>query len=137
MPARARSSWPARNLGSVNLTVNAGSARLLLGSASALESVNATVNAGSAVLSLPAGGRSANLSLNAGSLTVCMAPGSPMRVSWGGALGSNDLDAAGLTKVDSNTWESPNLDTAAPFLDLRASANAGSFRLDLDGTCDA
>lgn len=128
---------PGANLGSVNLTVNAGSARVLLGGATALGNLNATVNAGSAVVNLPPGGRSANLSLNAGTLTVCVAPGSPMRVAWSGALGSNDMDAAGLTKVDSNTWESPGLNTAAPYLDLRVSANAGSFRLDLDGTCDA
>ena len=76
-------------------------------------------------------------SLNAGSLTVCLAPGAPVRVGWNGAAGSNDLDAAGLTKVDSNTWESPGLNSAAPYLDLQVSANAASFRLELDGTCDA
>ena len=128
---------PAGNLQSVNLTVNAGSALLELTHVETLGDVNATVNAGSATVYLPHGGRSSNLSLNAGSLTVCMAPGAPMRVAWGGALGSNDLDSAGLTKVDSNTWESPGLNTATPYLDLRVSANAGSFRLDLDGTCDA
>ncbi len=125
------------NLGSANLTVNAGSARVLLGGATNLGNVNGTVNAGSTVLELPGGGRSANLSLNAGSLTVCLPPGSPMRVAWAGALGSNDLSGAGLTEVDANTWETPGLNTASPFLDLRVSANAGSFRLDIDGTCDA
>ena len=125
------------NLGSVNLTVNAGSARVLLGGVRALGNVNATVNAGSAVVGLPPGGRSVNMTVNTGSLTMCLAPGTPMRVAWGGALGSNDLDAAGLTKVDSNTWESPGLNRASPFIDLRVSANAGSFRLDLDGSCDA
>ena len=125
------------NLGSVNLTVNAGSGNFVLGGARALGDVNATVNVGSGVVSLPAGGRSANMTVNTGSLTVCLPPGSPMRVSWVGALGSNGLDAAGLTKVDPNTWESPGLNTVSPFLDLRVSANAGSFRLDLDGTCDA
>lgn len=125
------------NLGAVNLTVNAGSANVRLGSVAALGNVNGTVNAGSAVISLPSGGRSANLSLNAGSLTVCVPASTPMRVAWSGALGSNDLDAAGLTKVDTNTWRSANLDTGSPFLDLRVSANAGSFNLDGDGTCDA
>ena len=125
------------NLGPVNLTVNAGSARVLLNGAANLGNVNGTVNAGSAVLGLPSGGRSVNLSLNAGSLAVCLPPGSPMRVAWSGALGSNDLSDAGLTKIDSNTWETPGLNAAAPFLDLRVSANAGSFRLDMDGTCDA
>ncbi len=125
------------NLGSFNLTVNAGSANVTLAGARALGDVNATVNAGSAIVSLPAGGRSANMSLNAGSLTVCLGPGSPVRVAWSGALGSNDLDAAGLTKIDSNTWETPGLNTSTPYLDLRVSANAGSFGLDVDGACDA
>ena len=128
---------PAGNVQSVNLTVNAGSALLELTHTTALGDVTATVNAGSATIALPHGGRSAGLSLNAGTLTVCLAPGAPMRVTWGGALGSNDLESAGLTRVDSNTWESPGLNTSSPYLDLRVSANAGSFRLDQDGTCDA
>ena len=124
-------------LGAVDATVNAGSIRLDLGRALRLGDVNATLNLGSAVLLLPAGDRSVNLSLNSGSLDVCLAAGTPVRVSWGGALGSNGLDEAGLTKVDNNTWESPGLNALAPFLDLRVSANLGSFELDLDGTCDA
>ena len=124
-------------LGGVNLTLNAGSARIDLAGTARLGDVNGTLNAGSAVLLLPVGGRSANLSLNAGNLDVCVAGGTPIRVSWGGALGSNDLDASGLTKVDTNTWESAGLNAGAPFLDMRVSANAGSFGLDLDGTCDA
>jgi hypothetical protein len=125
------------NLGPVNLTVNAGSGRLLLGGSTALGDLNATVNAGSAVIGLPTGARAANLSLNAGSLVVCLTPGTQVRASWSGALGSNDLDASGLTKVDANTWQSPGFNAASPFLDLRVSANAGSFSLDIDGTCDA
>ncbi|HET9852021.1 MAG TPA: hypothetical protein VFP56_05885 [Candidatus Limnocylindrales bacterium] len=124
-------------LGAVSLTVNAGSANLVLTGAATLGDINATVNAGSAVVSLPTGGRSADLSLNAGSLVACLPPGAPLRVEWSGALGSNDLDEAGLTKVDSNTWESPDMNVLSPLLDLRVSANAGSFSLDRDGTCDA
>jgi hypothetical protein len=124
-------------LGSVSLTVNAGSANLVLTGAATAGDINATVNAGSAVVNLPTGGRSADLSLNAGSLVACLPPGAPVRVEWSGALGSNNLDQAGLTKVDSNTWESPGMNVLSPFLDLRASANAGSFSLDRDGTCDA
>jgi LiaF transmembrane domain len=132
-----RGDLDGATLGAVNMTVNAGSARLDLGGAAALGNVNGTVNAGSGVLVLPPGGRSVNLSLNAGSLDVCTAAGTPARVSWSGALGSNDFDAAGLTKVDANTWESDGFNPLAPFLDLRVSANAGSFGLDVDGTCDA
>lgn len=124
-------------LSTVDATVNAGSARIDLGGAARLGDLNATVNAGSAVVLLPSGGRSVSMSLNAGSLDVCLAPATPVRVTWGGALGSNDFDEAGLTKVDNNTWESPGLNILAPFLELRVSANAGSFGLDTDGTCNA
>jgi hypothetical protein len=124
-------------LAAVNATVNAGSARIDLGGTAQLGDINATVNAGSAVIVLPSGGRSGSLSLNAGSLDVCVAAGTPVRVDWSGALGSNDLDEAGLTKVDDDTWESPGLSALTPFLDLNVSANAGSFGFDTDGTCDA
>lgn len=124
------------SLGDVNLTVNAGSARLDLAGATALGDMNGTVNAGSATILLPAGDRSANLSLNAGSLQVCAPAGTPVRVDWNGALGSNDLDSAGLVEVDDDTWQTPGFDALAPHLELRVSANAGSFGLDLDGTCD-
>lgn len=123
-------------LGAVNMTVNAGSARIDLGSTGRLGDVNGTLNAGSAVLLLPGGARSANLSLNAGSLTVCLPAATPVRVAWSGALGSNDLDAAGLAKIDDNTWQSQGLSTGQAFLDMHVSANAGSFSLDADGTCN-
>lgn len=125
------------NLASVSLTLNAGSAHLDLATTARLGDVNATVNAGSATVALPAGSRSANLSLNAGNLGVCLPADAPLRVTWSGALGANDLDDAGLVKVDDNTWTSPGFDAGQPHLELQVSANAGSFGLDLGGTCDA
>jgi hypothetical protein len=124
-------------LGDVRVTVNAGSARLDLSHVAAMGEVSATVNAGGGVILLPLDARSATLSMNAGSLDLCLAAGTPVRVTWSGTLGSNDLDRSGLTKTDSNTWESANLNPLSTFLDLRVSANAGSFGLDTDGTCDA
>lgn len=124
------------NLRSVNLTVNAGSAVVDLSTAAALGDVNGTVNAGSARFELPGGARTVNLSLNAGSLDVCVPAGTALRVTWGGALGSNDLDRAGLVKVDGNTWTSSGFSEAQPHTELHVSANAGSFGLDTDGTCD-
>lgn len=121
---------------SLSLTVNAGSFRLDAGGAAALGDVNATLNAGSATMILPAGDRSANLSMNAGSLQVCVPAGSPLRVEWSGTLGSNDLDAAGLVKVDADTWTSAGFDASAPHLELRVSATAGSFGLALGSGCD-
>ena len=123
-------------LSSVSLTLNAGSFFMDLAGAASLGDVNATVNAGDGTLSLPGGGRSANLSLNAGNLTACLPSGSPIRVEWSGALGSNDLDQAGLVKVDGNTWTSAGFNESQPHTELRVSANAGSFSLNL-GTCDA
>lgn len=125
------------NLSSVSVTLNAGALRVLLDGAQQLGDVNATVNAGDATLALPAGDRSANLSLNAGNLDVCLPAGTPIRVHWSGALGSNDLDDAGLTEVADDTWVSAGFDEAQPHLELRVSANAGSFGLQLGGTCDA
>jgi hypothetical protein len=125
------------SLSSVSLTLNAGSFRLFLANAAQLGDVNATVNAGDASVSLPAGDRSANLSLNAGDLDVCLPVGAPIRVHWSGALGSNDLDEAGLTEVADDTWVNSGFDENQPHLELRVTANAGSFGLDPGGTCDA
>jgi hypothetical protein len=127
-------SLDGATLGSANLTVNAGSFVLDLANAASVGDVNATVNLGSATVSLPAGGRSVGLSLNAGSLTTCFPSGAPIRVQWSGALGSNDLEESGLVKLDDDTWTSPGLDETQPHTELRVSANAGSFELSL-GTC--
>jgi hypothetical protein len=125
------------NLADASVTVNAGSTRMDLAGVARLGDLNGTVNAGSTTISIPAGGRSVNLSLNAGSLAVCTPAGAPMRVTWGGTLGSNDLADAGLVQVDSRTWTSAGFSEGQPHLELRVSANAGSFSLDADGTCDA
>ena len=56
---------------------------------------------------------------------------------WAGALGSNDLDEAGLTELDDDTWVSAGFVETAPHLELRVSANAGSFDLTIGGACGA
>jgi hypothetical protein len=122
---------------SASLSVNAGSFRLDLADAALVGDVNATVNAGDATISLPDGDRSGNMSLNAGNLEVCLPAGAPVRVRWSGALGSNDLDEAGLTEVADDTWVSAGFVETAPHLELRVSANAGSFDLTIGGACGA
>jgi hypothetical protein len=124
-------------ISSVGLTVNAGSFRMDLAGATRLGDVNATVNAGNATLSLPDGDRSANLSLNAGNLDVCVPAGAAVRVRWSGTLGANDLDESGLVKVDDNTWTSAGFIDSQPHLELHVTANAGSFGMAIGGTCDA
>jgi hypothetical protein len=125
------------SISTVSMTLNAGSMTLGLGAATQVGDVNATVNAGSAAVSLPAGDRSATMSLNAGSLTLCMPAGTPLRVQWSGALGSNNFDAVNLTKVDAQTWTSTGFAAGQPHLELHVSANAGSFELQFGGTCSA
>jgi hypothetical protein len=122
---------------SASLSVNAGSFRLDLANAALVGDVNATVNAGDATISLPAGDRSANLSMNAGNIELCLPADASVRVRWSGGLGSNDLDESGLTEVDDDTWVSAGFVETAPHLELRVSANAGSFDLTIGGACGA
>lgn len=124
-------------IASASITLNAGSLTVDMGGAASAGDLNATVNAGSGALTLPAGGRSVNLSLNAGSLKVCAPVGAPILVQWSGALGSNNFAAAGLVKVDDQTWTSSGFDAARPHMELHVSANAGSFELQFGGTCSA
>ena len=126
------------NLSSVGLTVNAGKFRLNLNEISSLGDVNATVNAGSAAVLLPAGDRSANVSLNAGNLEACVPSGAAIRVRWSGTIGSNNLDTtSGLSKVGDETWVSAGFDESQPHLELHVTANAGSFTLSPGGSCNA
>lgn len=122
-----------------NLTVNAGSLTADLGRAESMphDALNATVNAGKATLSLPQFDGTANLSLNAGSLELCLPSGTALEVHWSGTLASNDFDASGLVKSGDNTWTTAGFDASAAHVRLDVSANAGSFDLQLGGTCGA
>ncbi len=134
---RGMADLAGATVGTTSLTVNAGDFDLDLATAAQAGDVNATVNAGHATVRLPTGGRSANMSLNAGGLEVCLPANAPVRVRWAGTLGSNDLDESGLTEVDDDTWVSAGFDENAPHLELRVSANAGNFDLTIGGTCGA
>ena len=125
------------HLGSVNVTVNAGSLDLALEQAASVASIDATLNAGSATLGLPKFDGAADFTLNAGSLTVCVPQGAAVRVRWNGVLAANDLDASGLVRVDDSTWASQGFDASRPHLEMGVSANAGRFALEIGGSCGA
>ncbi|MEZ0241125.1 MAG: hypothetical protein ACAH65_10035 [Chloroflexota bacterium] len=125
------------HLDAVDVTINAGTLHLALDRAATLHSVSATLNAGSATVSLPPLDGDANISLNAGDLTACLPAGAAVRVHWSGALAANDLDASGLVRVDDSTWTSAGFDAGRPHAELRVSANAGHFGLDIGGSCGA
>jgi len=122
---------------SATLTLNAGKLDLNMGAVSRANDVNTTVNAGAAAITLDSGPRSVNLSLNAGSIQLCVPSGTPLRATWSGTLGSNNFSAAGLTKVDESTWTSSGFDPAQLHTELHVTANAGSFELRVGGTCRA
>jgi len=121
----------------LSYTLNAGSLDLDLSGAEALprDGLHGTVNAGRATVLLPTFDGSLGLSLNAGSLTVCVPAGTPLEVHWSGTLASNDLDQVGLVRSGDNVWTTTGLDTSAAHVALEVSANAGSFSLKLGGSC--
>jgi hypothetical protein len=125
-------------LDSLSVTLNAGSIDFVLAGTEALTTVSATVNAGSATFDLPGSVKRVNLTLNAGSIEMCVPEGRHLSVSWSGALGSNNFDNLGLEKVDDQHWITPGVEPQleAPML-LDVSANAGSFDLTIGGSCDA
>jgi cell wall-active antibiotic response 4TMS protein YvqF len=124
-------------LDSSSITLNAGKLDVDMGAVAAAGDVNGTVNAGAAAITLDGNARDVGLSLNAGSLQLCVPADAPLRVRWSGTLGSNNFSGAGLTKVDDSTWTTPNFDQLQPHTELHVSANAGSFELRPGGTCRA
>ena len=124
------------NLGSAGATVNAGSLTMDLAGAATLVSAGGTVNAGSATFNLPQSVEDINLTLNAGSITVCLPADTNLAVSWSGALGANNFDDIGLVKTDDQHWVTADA-PPGPQVELDVSANAGSFELTLGGPCDA
>jgi hypothetical protein len=129
------------NLGTASITLNAGSMNLDFSGAAALSRVSGTVNAGSATLELPGSKMDVNMTLNAGSIELCVPEGAYISVSWSGALGSNNFDDLGLEKVDDQHWISPGVRSRVEGpMTLDVSATAGSFEFKfrkLGGTCDA
>lgn len=132
-------SLAGASLSALDMTINAGSIRLDASEAARLpdQAFNVTVNAGSATILTPAFNGTMDLSLNAGSLDVCVPTGTALRVDWGGTLSSNDLDSLGLVKVDQKTWTTPQFDPTKDHIELRMSANAGRFGLHIGGSCGA
>jgi hypothetical protein len=124
-------------IATTNLTVNAGSLDANLAAAAVATRLVAKVNAGSAVIALPGGIEGADLTLNAGSMIVCVPADARVRVGWSGGLASNNLDGLGLARLGDHRWATSGLDPAAPATDIEVSANAGSFTLVIGGSCHA
>lgn len=117
-------------LGIVNVELNAGQATLDLRDAVEIDELEASLNAGTLGLTLPAVSMSGSIEANAGSIRLCAPEGVALRLDASDSvLSSVDFGDAGLIQVG-DVWETPGYDTALTRIDLRTSANAGSFQLD-------
>jgi hypothetical protein len=118
-------------LGRFETTLNAGSTTIDLAAVDAVDSLDVQVNAGSITLTLPNVSVSGRLRVNAGSVALCAAPDTGLRIRTDDSIIAS-YDFAGLTKTGS-TWQTPGYDSAAVKIDLDANANAGSVSLDRSG----
>ena len=121
-------------LDELQLTTNAGSARIDLSGAASVGSLDATINAGDVVIALPPTATSASVTVNAGHIGFCAPPGVGLTIETSGALAGNNFADRGLSQ-DGNTWTSPGYASAAIKTDLQVTVNAGSVELDPDGGC--
>lgn len=130
-----RLTLPGAHLASVDITVNAGSLRIDLRDAATASSFDGTVNAGSAVVWLPDVSLEGDLTVNAGSLSIC-APGDVgLRLVTGdNPISSNNFDDEGLIR-SGDAWETPGFATAPIRIVLDVQANAGSVSLNPRQTC--
>jgi hypothetical protein len=135
----ARADLAGMTLGSVSADVNAGDAKVNLGSALRVAHIQASVNAGSLSITLPspATNLTGDVSVNVGSIEVCVAPGTPLRIRMGDdPLAGNNFDRRGLVR-DGNTWTSTTWSgSASGSVELNVDANLGSITLDPENGCD-
>ena len=124
-----RLTLAAAHLGATDVTVNAGSLRLDLRDVAATRTLDGTVNAGSAVVWLPELPLEGDLTVNAGSLSICAPDDIGLRLITGNnPISSNDFGDGGLVRTE-DAWETPDFATAPIRIVLEVSANAGSLSL--------
>lgn len=123
-------------LDDVDVQVNFGAVVLDLRTVTSIGELDLQSNAGSSALTLPSVSLTGRIQANAGSVHVCVPEGAAVRIETeNSVVSSYDLDGSGLIQ-DGSTWTSPDYETAAVQIDLRAEANAGSFALNPEEGCD-
>jgi hypothetical protein len=121
-------------LESLNGTFNASDARLDAASATDLQNLNLTFNAASGTLSLPAVSMAGNVTLNASSLTMCVAPEAGLRIAHSATLSSDNFGELGLTQ-SGEAWQTADYGSAAQRIDINVSSNVSSITLSRTGGC--
>lgn len=134
--ARGSASVGMGRLEHVNATFNASDVRLDMsgpddGDAPTL---NGTLNASSVTAVLPDGPFSGNMTVNASSLTLCVAPTVGLSIGYEETLSSHNFAAAGLTG-EGRTWQTPGYAEAASQARLDLNANVSSITIDRSGGC--
>jgi hypothetical protein len=119
----------------LSVDTNAGQTAVDLADVTELRLLDLSVNAGSSSINLGAGSLEGSLSVNAGSIDLCV----PDEVALAITLDANitfghNLDDRGLTERDS-TWFTTDYETAAQQVDLAVAGNAASFTLNPEGGC--
>jgi hypothetical protein len=119
-----------------HLQMNAGSSTVDLGSTTAIRTLDVVLNAGSLGLTLPAASMTGSIQANAGSVELCAAPGTALRLHTGDSIiASYDYAGHGLVQ-EGSTWSTPGFDSAPVRVELDTRANAGSFSLDPADGCE-
>ena len=109
---------------------NASDITLAAGSAT-VSRLDVSVNAGRARITLGSGAAVGDLSVNAGSIDLCVPPGSGLRITTNDQLTfATNLGDRGLTH-SGTVWERPG----AGLIDLSVEGNAAAFNLDPSGGC--
>ena len=130
-----RLTLPGAHLASIDVTVNAGSLRIDLRDVAAASTLDGTVNAGSAVVWLPDLPLEGDLTVNAGSLSICAPADVGLRLSTGdNPISSNNFEDEGLVR-SGDAWETPGFATAPIRIALDVQANAGSLSLNPTQAC--
>lgn len=129
-------AFDGATLDRIDMTANAvGQTVLDLERAKEVGQIDLTVNAGDVAIALPAAGTTGSITANAGSVKLCAPSGAGLRLTTGdGFAASNNFDQRGLVQAG-NTWETPGYAAAAAKIDLHTTGNAASFELNPQGGC--
>jgi hypothetical protein len=130
--AAATVSLAGARLSSLDATMNAGDL-VVDASGATIGRIRASTNAGRARITLGSGSITGRLSVNAGSLEVCVPASSSLQINSPDQLTfSTNLDQRGLTR-SGNTWTRAG--TGGDTIELAIDGAAGSLTLDPAGGC--
>ena len=98
-------------------------------------SIELTFNASSGRLSLPNGDITADITLNASSLVVCVPSSAALGVDYSTVLGSDDLGSSGLTDQGAGQWSSSGYEAAQERVSLSVTSTVSSLTIERPEAC--